>query len=172
MSILDAIGKDICLIIVILASISLLGILLDDSSADNLSNDADSPTLSATPIPTITIDDIKNSASPISYDELMRNNDDYVGKIVYKRGEILQVSERRTDQYVLRVATKWSEYGYYEDIIWVEYKGDRLLEGDIIDVWGESKGLETYSAVLGNQITIPKMDSVHTELVTKAGNNR
>lgn len=115
---------------------------------------------------------MKNSVSPISYDELMRNSDNYVGEIVYKRAEILQVSERSTDKYVLRVATKWSEYGYYEDIIWVECEGDRLLEGDIIDVWGESKGLETYDAVLGNQVTIPKIDSVHVELVTKAGETK
>jgi len=120
----------------------------------------------------ISIRDIKNSASPISYDELMRNGDNYIGEVVYKRGEIRQVSERRTDKYVLRVATKWSEYGYYEDVIWIEYKGNRLLEGDIIDVWGESKGLETYDALLGNQITIPRIDSLHVELIRKAGNNK
>ena len=124
------------------------------------------------PIPTVTIGDIKNSASTIPYDDLMRHSDNHIGEIIYKRGEILQVSERRTDDYVLRVATKQSTYGYHEDIIWVNYEGDRLLEGDIIDVWGESKGLETYSALLGNQVTIPEIDSLHVELVTKSGNNR
>ena len=166
---IDNIAKGICFIVVIFATVSLIGVLL--SGVDNTSNSVGNSPPTATPIPTVTIGDIKNSASPISYDELMRNSDDYVGDIVYKRGEILQASERRTDKYVLRVATKRSEYGYYEDIIWVEYEGDRLLEGDIIDVWGESKGIETYSALLGNQVTIPKIDSVHVELVTKAGNN-
>jgi len=167
---LDKIGKAICIVVVIFASISLLGVLLSD--VDDTSNSVGNSPATATPIPIVTIGDIKNSASPISYDELMRNGDNYIGEVVYKRGEIRQVSERRTDKYVLRVATKWSEYGYYEDVIWIEYKGNRLLEGDIIDVWGESKGLETYDALLGNQITIPRIDSLHVELIRKAGNNK
>lgn len=74
------------------------------------------------------------------------------------------------DKYVLRVATKQKAYiGYFNDDIWVNYKGKRLLEGDIIDVWGKVKGLKTYTAVLGNRITIPELDSLHTELVIKAG---
>ena len=38
--------------------------------------------------PPPTIEDIKNSASPISYDEIMRNSYNQIVKIVYKRGEI------------------------------------------------------------------------------------
>ena len=166
---IDNIAKGICAIIVIFAILLFIGLLF---SGANDTTTTPTPKVMPTVTPIATIEDIKNSASPISYDELMRNNNDYIGKVVYKRGEILQVSERRSDKYVLRVATQQSTYGYYEDIIWVEYEGDRLLEGDIIDIWGKSKGLETYDAILGNQITIPKMDSLHTELVTKAGNNR
>ena len=114
-----------------------------------------------TTAPSITIEEIKSTASAISYDDLMRHNDVYVGDIIYNRGEILQVNERRTDTYILRVATKQSTYGYHDDVIYVNYKGNRLLEGDLIDIWGKSKGLKTYEAILGNQITIPEIDSLY-----------
>jgi len=156
----------ICLIVMIFALLLFGAFLISDV------DDTTTPKVTPTVTPIVTTEDIKNSASPISYDELMRNSDNYIGNIVYKRGEILQVNERQSNKYVLRVATQQSTYGYYEDIIWVEYKGNRLLEGDIIDIWGESEGLETYEALLGNHVTIPKMDSLHVELVTKAGNNR
>jgi hypothetical protein len=116
--------------------------------------------------PSMTIEEIKSNASAISYDDLMRYNDVYVGDIIYNRGEILQVSERRTDTYILRVATKQSTYGYHDDVIYVNYKGNRLLEGDIIDIWGKSKGLKTYEAILGNQITIPEIDSLYVARIT------
>ena len=133
---------------------------------------ADNGTPSATSTSSMTVEEIKNIALAITYDDFMRNNENYIGEIVYDRGEVVQVSERYANNYVLRVATKQSTYGYHEDIIWVNYKGNRLLEGDIIDVWGGPKGLKTYSAVLGNKVTIPEIDSLHVELVTKAGETK
>ena len=150
--------------IVILFGLMMIGAFMSGVN-EGISGDATTP-------PSMTVEEIKSRALTIPYDDLMRNNDIYIGEIVYDRGEILQVSERRTNNYVLRVATKQSTYGYYEDIIWVNYEGNRLLEGDIIDVWGEPKGLKTYSALLGNQVTIPEIDSLHVELVTKAGETK
>jgi len=125
---------------------------------------------SSTKTPTMSVEEIKSSALTISYDDLMRNNENYVGEVAYYRGEVVQVSEIYGDKYVLRVATKQEPYiGYFKDVIWVNYKGKRLLEDDIIDVWGRVKGLKTYTAVLGNEITIPEIDSLHVELVIKAG---
>ena len=120
--------------------------------------------------PSMTVEEIKSSALTISYDDLMRNNENYIGKIVYYRGKVVQVRESYSNNYVLRVATKQEPYiGYFGDVIWINYKGKRLLEDDIIDIWGGVKGLETYRAVLGNEITIPEIDSLHVESVTKAG---
>jgi hypothetical protein len=102
--------------------------------------------------PTMSVEEIKSSALAISYDDLMRNNEIY------------------GDEYFLRVATKEEPYiRYFNDVIWVNYKGKRLLDGDVIDVWGKVRGLKTYTAVLGNRITIPQLDSLHVELVIKAG---
>ncbi|VVB85121.1 zinc-ribbon domain protein [uncultured archaeon] len=118
----------------------------------------------------ISIEETKSKALNISYDDLMRNNENYIGKIVYYRGRILQVNEISNGKYALRVATKKESYGgYLEEVIWVNYKGSRLLENDLIDIWGEVKGLKSYTAVLGNGITIPEIESLHVELVTKSG---
>ena len=69
-------------------------------------------------------------------------------------------------EYDLRVATRAEAFiGYYEDIIWVNYRGSRLIEDDIVDIWGYVKGLKTYTAVLGNEITIPELDAFHLKIV-------
>ena len=120
--------------------------------------------------PTMSVEEVKSNALAIPYDDLMRENEQYIGKLVCYRGQVLQVSEIYGDKYVLRVATQQKRYGsYIGDIIWVNYKGKRLLEDDIIDVWGKVKGIRTYTAVLNHRITIPEVDSLHVELVTKAG---
>jgi hypothetical protein len=119
-------------------------------------------------VPKLTISEIKSKAITIPYDDLMRYNERYVGDIVYYRGKIMQIVNSYGDNYTIRLATKQSEYlGYSDNIIWVNYKGERLLEKDIIDVWGKVKGLQDYSALFGNQITIPAVDSLYTILITK-----
>lgn len=114
------------------------------------------------------IESIKSSALDVPYKDLYRYNEDYEGQIVYYHGEVLQTITE--DGYTYwRIATKPSEYGgYIDDVIMVEaedYSGIRLLEGDIVDVWGESYGLYTYTAVMGNEITIPILSYLDIELV-------
>ena len=117
--------------------------------------------------------DIKASSVVVSYDDLMRNNKAHIGKIVRFEGEIIQLTESSIftdDEFNLRVATKEGAFGSYsEDIIWVWYKGSRLLEGDVIELWAEVEGLETYLAVLGNSVTIPKLKALYIVLKKKAG---
>lgn len=102
------------------------------------------------------------------YDQLFRENEKYVGKIVHIRGEIDQAVESG-GRYVFRIATEESEYvGYLGDIVWVNYQGDRYIEEDVVDVWGRVVGLKKYEGVLGNEITIPEINSLHIELVGHA----
>jgi len=114
----------------------------------------------------MSVEEIKNRAVNVSYDDLMRYNEEYVGKIVYFRGGVVQVIEVHGNEYDLRVATSGSYYvSYYEDIIWVNYEGSRILEDDIVDVWGYVKGLKAYTTVLGAKVTIPELDCFHLELI-------
>ena len=62
---------------------------------------------------------------------------------------------------VYRINTKKSSYGYYDDTIYVMYlsdeEGNRILEDDIVTVYGEYTGLYSYESVMGATITIPSM---------------
>jgi hypothetical protein len=116
--------------------------------------------------PTLSVTEIKSQAQLIPYSNLMRQSDDYSNSLVYFRGKVAQVQNSYGNNYVLRIDTKQDPFvGYYGDTIWVDYTGDRLLEDDIIDVWGRFRGLKTYTAVLGNDITIPEINALHVEIV-------
>ena len=59
--------------------------------------------------------------------------------------------------------------GYYEDTIMAGYEyaddyEDRILEGDIITIYGELYGTVTYTSVLGNEITIPAIKTMYLDI--------
>ncbi len=115
---------------------------------------------------TPTIDQIKALAKNVLYNELARNTEDYVGDIIYYRGQVIQVQEVRDRRVVLRVNVTEGSYGIWKDTVWVNYEGPRVLEDDIVHIWGKVKGRRTYIAVLGNQVTIPEIDAVVLEIET------
>ena len=52
-----------------------------------------------------------------------------------------------------------TSYGYYEDTVFVFYtvkNGANVLEGDIVTMYGELRGLQEYETVLGTTVTIPR----------------
>ncbi|KGM98305.1 hypothetical protein Z968_00800 [Clostridium novyi A str. 4552] len=57
----------------------------------------------------------------------------------------------------------------YEDTIWVNYTlksgQNHIIENDIINIWGNVKGRKKYTAVMGNNITVPEVDAVYIELL-------
>ena len=74
------------------------------------------------------------------------------------------------DNYVLRITTQENSLfigtalEYSGDELYVDYNGNRLLEGDIVDLWGNFVGLKSYTAILGNDITIPEINALHVEM--------
>jgi len=106
----------------------------------------------------------KSEAVSVSYEDLMRYSETYENKLVCFKGGIIQVVSD-IPNIELRVATKPTAWiGYLEEIIYVsanDYFGERLLEDDIIEFCGISKGVVSYEAVLGNKITIPHIETNH-----------
>ncbi|HHW86815.1 MAG TPA: SH3 domain-containing protein [Chloroflexi bacterium] len=133
-------------------------------------------TVAAPAMPTPALSDLdaaKAQAVTIPYEELFRYNEQHVGKTVRYVGEVLQVQEKEClifcgeddKGYVLRVAVTKGSYGLWDDPIWVDYNGtQRFLEDDIVTVWGVVTGLQKYTAVLGNQITIPSVNAIDIQL--------
>ena len=111
---------------------------------------------------TLAPDEIKSHAVQVSYDELFRNIENYVGDIVYFKGQVIQVLGE-SDYFDLRVAVTDKGF-YWDDPVYVSYQGKRLLEGDIIKLWASVDGLITYTAVMGNWVTIPKLTALIVEL--------
>lgn len=90
-----------------------------------------------------------------SYTDVARTPDDWEGVEVAFTGQVIQVLET-SYEVDLRVATD----GYYGDVIYVTYDPDimdgiRVLEGDNITIYGTCTGLYTYTAVLGQSISLP-----------------
>ncbi len=106
----------------------------------------------------------KEGCKTYSYKELARNPRNYIGETVKLTGEVIQVQEGYFNGVTLRVNITKNEYDFYEDTVYVEYtypssNSSKILEGDIITIYGEFKGEETYLAVLGNTVTIPSVEA-------------
>ncbi len=93
-----------------------------------------------------------------SYDTIARDPDKYEDTYGRYTGEIIQVLESNNN-YEMRVNITKDNYGYYEDTIYVVYakKEDepRLLEDDIITIYGINLGTTSYESIFGATITLP-----------------
>ena len=88
-----------------------------------------------------------------------------MGKIARYRGEVIQVIEGLLgDYYELRVNVTWNGI-FWDDTVYLNYEGPRLLEDDVIDFVGSVDGLLTYESVLGQRITIPEMTALEVRRV-------
>ncbi|MFY1069223.1 hypothetical protein [Enterococcus sp. AD013-P3] len=90
----------------------------------------------------------------ITYDNLARTPDQYMGNKVTFQGKIIQVMEG--DGYT---QYRFAVDSNYDNVALIEITSDKLstrvLENDIITIYGESKGNITYDSTLGGKITIP-----------------
>lgn len=89
-----------------------------------------------------------------SYEQLARNPDTYEDAKVKISGKILQVMEDTSVSY-MRLA-KDSDY---DTVFFVTYDKNqlsyRLLDDDMVTVYGTSKGTYSYKSVMGATITLP-----------------
>lgn len=92
----------------------------------------------------------------ITYEQLSRTPDKYKGEKVKFKGEVVQVIESGDDDTVsIRLAVNSD----YDNIIYGEYSKDivssRVLEDDIITIYGTSVGTISYESTMSGVITIP-----------------
>ncbi len=114
--------------------------------------------------PTMSLNEVKLAALyGLEYDTLLRHNEDYVGDIVFYRGEVVQVIHRFDETYLLVVAPESEEWSL--DRLAVHYSGPRILEDDIVDIYGTVTGLHESTTVLGAQNISPEIDALYLELV-------
>ena len=108
-----------------------------------------------------------------TYDELMRNNEKYVGKTVNLRGEVFQVQNTYGDEYYSLIYTKcesfMGDFFCNDDMIWINYSDVKLLDNDIISFWGDVKGLKNYKTIAGIPMTVPEIDVIAINISVKKG---
>ena len=139
------------------------------SSAETSSAAVSSKETSSTaPVKKLSKKDFMAKCSSYNYKELARNPKKYMGKYAQFYGRVLQVMEDGKAVY-LRVSTKQSDYGnYYDDVVFVTYSRgtdeSRILEDDMINIYGQMMDLYTYKTVQGSQLSIPWVHASYIDL--------
>lgn len=109
----------------------------------------------------------KSQCTQLDYTQLARNPDKYKEQKISYVGKVVQVQESGND-VVMRVNVSKGEWDFWEDTIWVNYTkqpgSNRILENDVIQLWGTVQGLKKYTAVMGNEIAIPEINAKYVEL--------
>lgn len=118
-------------------------------------------------------DEYISSCKQISYADLARNPDKYKGQAFVFTGKIIQVSEPTFGNIVsLRINVTKNEYGSYTDTVYATVElsddSDRLLEDDIVKVYGDCEGLYTYTSVMGNSVSVPKINIQYFDFDTES----
>lgn len=110
------------------------------------------------------IEKLKVEAKDFEYDDLARFPEKYQDKYLHFTGEVIQ----KTDN-ILRINVTKGKYNSWDDTVYVILKDNkvRILEDDIVEMWGIADGQQSYIAVLGNKITIPKINVYAAEVLEK-----
>lgn len=112
-------------------------------------------------------DTYKKQCRTASYEELARDEKGKEGEYFTFTGKVIQVDDKQYRMNVTKITNEYLDDAYYEDTIYFTYEykgGDRILEDDIITIWGQSSGLYTYTSVLGQSITLPSIDVEYAEM--------
>ena len=100
----------------------------------------------------------------VDYNDVERNPDNYKGKKIKISGKVIQVSEGLFDSVTLRVEESDGNVWY---VTYSREDGEsRILEKDSITCYGECDGIETYTSILGDKISIPSMKMKYYEIKT------
>ena len=107
----------------------------------------------------------KESCSWYSFDEVSRNPSAYEGRPAVFRGEVVQVLE---DGNYVDLRVNVTDEGYWwSDTIYVTYRipdgAPRILEDDVITIYGRMGGLVSYTSIFGETITLPLLEAVYIE---------
>ena len=108
----------------------------------------------------------KSSCTAYDYSTIARDPDAYKNTYGKYKGEIIQVLEDGNDLQ-LRVNITKESYGY-SDTIYVVYTlkdgESRLLEDDIVTIYGMNAGTVSYESIFGATVTIPCVYAEYIDL--------
>lgn len=117
----------------------------------------------------ITEEEYKKNCKKYEYKDIARNPQNYEGKLVTFDGEVIQVLEGYFNTVNFRINVTKNEYDFWEDTVYCSYtysdNESKILEDDIVTLYGECEGTTTYTSILGQKITVPKINIKYIELI-------
>lgn len=101
-------------------------------------------------------EEAKGYETGITFDQLARTPEDFRDHKVKFTGKVLQVIESSN---ISDPAIRFAVNKNYDTVIYAKYSSNivssRILENDIITIYGTAHGLKSYQSTLGGTITIP-----------------
>lgn len=135
-------------------------------------NGEPAPSLTQNNTPKISKEEFIASCENVTYKDIARNPNKQVGKNAIFTGKVIQ-AEYNAWNVTMRVDVTKNEYfDFYDDTMYVEYlrkssDEDRILEGDIITMYGTVMGLKTYETIFGAQVTIPYLIAEYIDILSE-----
>lgn len=108
--------------------------------------------------------EFKDSCNTYTYEQLARNPAEMIGTRVKLVGEVIQtIYDGNIVQLRVNIT---KENGYYSDTVYVRciIEGDRILEDDIITIYGTAMGEVSYTSILGAEITLPYIEAEYVDI--------
>lgn len=115
----------------------------------------------------------KKNYKVYAYKTIFRYPDDYKGKLAKFTGQVVQVienyDEETYDSYSYRVNVTKDNWGFYDDTVYVTFFSTdktkpRILEDDIVTVYGKLEDLKTYETIFGESVTIPSISADYIDI--------
>lgn len=131
-------------------------------------DDSDYSGSTNTTTPEQTKEEFIQQCQSYTFDQIARRPNDYIGQKAVFTGKVIQVQEIDKYNIVMRVditkeVFEYSDYVSWSDTIYVIYKyysgESKVLEDDIITMYGTLEGEISYTSVLGSKITLPKFSA-------------
>ena len=143
---------------VILIAICLLLIkTIIDSGNGNLNNETSNTKLPRS--------EYISMCQPADYDSVARNPNDYRNKYLTFKGTVVQVLEG--SPLTLRINQENKDV-FANDTWYITYSSSsnesRILEDDVIIVYGRCTGITSYKSIFGQKITVPSMVMEYYEI--------
>jgi nanoRNase/pAp phosphatase (c-di-AMP/oligoRNAs hydrolase) len=105
-------------------------------------------------------DNYKSECKAVSFDEISKDLDALKGEKVTVKGKIINIID---DVYYISITQK--DNGRYADTI--AFRGalvNNISKGDIVSIWGESKGFYEHTSSLGIDYKDPIIEVAFTEV--------
>ncbi|MEK0366483.1 MAG: hypothetical protein QQN45_00950, partial [Nitrosopumilus sp.] len=99
----------------------------------------------------LSVKELKDQAISWNYEDILRDEDYYIGKIIYVTGSIRNIEENDDEGWVLlSVYTAKTVYGnWLDDLMYIWYDGSSLLYEDTIETYIVVDGVWRVESMLG-----------------------